>query len=580
MPYLQKEDTKIYYSMNLATNEQAETIVFIHTNLTDHSIFEKMLPYFQKNFHTVCYDLRGFGLSGRKKERDVSPSLLNSSDFQGMEKQTNEVEMVPYSQTLSDSQGLSKQDLTPSFQTLSDSQELSNQAPRAEEEISLDLCVEDLAFLIDALHLKQVHLVGFGYGGLIALRYSISNSDRVKNMILITMACFPKEMYGAVKEHRNQISKKGTVIPIEMILKKVTNAQEGDAEYNRLHSMMSRVPPATYSKVMDQTLYTNPIPYMQQTKKSTLILAGEREIVFPQNYLSLQANILPHFQYTVIPNASSFLMVDQPEITAKVIKEFLSDEKSERYLEDTVANEIYENMQTYTEHVTDELKKKRPKKNQIQVDFLNAFTVTINGERIYKGWNQRYAKRIFIYLIFHPSTTREQLCEKVWPETPLPIARKNLRVYLSHLNKLINPYSLGKSIIKVDRENIYINGDIHSDALTLISHIYEAIHEKEAITKLDFIQTILNQLTTPDYLTVILDDWFLEIRNRIEHDIEQLIVWLAEYLIDLGKINTAIDQLKTALTLLDRNERIYDLLMETDKQHTEYWMKEKEKAWG
>src|SRR5690625_181471 len=105
MPFLRREATKIYYKEDPILNgENADTIILIHTNLMDHTIYDQMISLLNNKFNIVRYDLRGFGLS----------------------------------------------DL-------------------GHDELTLDLYVEDLKLLINSLHLQSVHLVGFGFGGLIAL---------------------------------------------------------------------------------------------------------------------------------------------------------------------------------------------------------------------------------------------------------------------------------------------------------------------------------------------------------------------------------------------------------------------------
>src|SRR5690606_20739660 len=54
------------------------------------------------------------------------------------------------------------------------------------KQLKVDMYVEDLSFLIETLKLPQVHLVGIGFGALIALKYSIQYEHKVKRMVVMS----------------------------------------------------------------------------------------------------------------------------------------------------------------------------------------------------------------------------------------------------------------------------------------------------------------------------------------------------------------------------------------------------------
>lgn len=519
MPFLNNNNRRTYYLWEPAIYEdKADTIVMIHTNISDLTIYESMVPFLNKDFNVVRYDLRGLGLS-----------------------------------------------------------DLGN------DEFSIDLFVSDLFFLIESLNLGAVHLIGFGFGGLIALKFSLLHTKMVKKMVLMTLSCFPEKDYADVKRHRDKISFNGSKIPVDSLIKKATQIDIGDNEYQRIHEMISKTPLSVYNRIMELTVYTNPIPYMEKTKIQTLILSGENEALFPQNLLAINAIYLPNFQYAVIPNASSFLMIDQPEITAKMSHEFLSPLKHQMYTKDNLANSIYEKVRIYTQDVYKQGIKNAQTSNHIEIDLLYSFHVRINHRTIVKGWNQRYAKQILIHLLFHQTTTREQLCETLWPLMDLRLAKKNLRVYLTHLKKLVNTDPL-KPVIVSDREHIYLNGEVSSDVLSFITEMHQALNETNEKIKYHKTNKVVGQLAA-GYLMVIYDDWFLKVRNKLENDLVSLIIWMGNWLSINGELQEAVRHLTNALTIFEDNEKIYDLLIEIytqipDIKKREFWIKKKEEVWG
>jgi len=503
MPFLQKENDRIFYINKPAKcRRETDTIILIHTNIMDHTIFDSIIPLLNKDFHVVTYDLRGFGLS-----------------------------------------------------------------EQGSKELTLDLYVNDLKFLIKSLRLESVHIAGYGFGGLIALKFSILYQDLVKKLILMTMACFPKESYDFVKFHRRKVSEGYTKIPVDTLIKKVTSLTTDNPEYERLHKMISRVPISLYKKIMDLTLFTNPIPFMEKTIKQSLILSAEKEIVFPQNLLKLSASYLDNFHYTVVPNSSSFLTIDQPEICTQLMNEFLITGDQGRFSEDIITNEIYENIRVYTEGIYEKGTKTEKEVNTIQVDFLYSFQAIVNGKKIVHGWNQRYAKQLLIYLVFNQTATRDQICEHLWPYAPWGSLKKNLRVYLYHLKNLVNPYSFHEPVLVIERKNVYLNGDVSSDVLSLIFEIQKAVDENNEHTKYKLIYKIFNKLTTPGYLVGISDDWFIQLRNKIENDLIDLSIWMGKWLIENGEWQKARNQLRLINTIFDGDEEIDNILLELESRN-------------
>ncbi|MCR2823805.1 alpha/beta fold hydrolase [Lederbergia panacisoli] len=507
MPILRKKDINFFYTINKAKhNDQAETLILIHTNITDHTLYNSILPFVNDHLNVVTYDLRGFG-----------------------------------------------------------------QSDRGDEEITIDLYVEDLKFLIESLKLNSVYIAAMGFSGLVALKFSILYEKMVKKMVLMTLACFPEEEYDLIRGHRSLITSHGSYIPTDSLLKKTTNLTEEQPEYGRFRNIINKTPLDLYSKIMGLTLYTQPIPFMNETRIPTLILSGERELIFPQYLVALNAIHLKHFKYSVVPNASSFMMIDQPEMTGKFITEFCAMEKQDVYQQDEIACTINEKMRLYSESVYLEGTKRKTYGNHIQVELLHSFRVEVNGRLITKGWNQRYAKQIFIFLLFHKTASREQICDTLWPKMHLYTSKKNLRVYLSHLKSILDD-----SVLVVDREHIYLNGEITCDALELIEKIDKALYNRDDEEKARSTFEIFSELQSVNYLTAIFDDWFLEKRDNIESRLIQLAVWTGQWLLDTKGDDLAEDFLENSLKVLEDCDEIYNLLYQISPS----WLAEKEKSLG
>src|SRR5690606_25969182 len=415
--------------------------------------------------------------------------------------------------------------------------------------LTVDVYVEDLAFLIDTLKLSKVHLVGIGFGALIALKYSIKYEEKVKRMVVMSMVSFPEDAYDTIVEHRYKLTAGGTMLPEDM-LKKTTLLSEDDPEYKRLCKIMYKSPLHVVMQLMILTLSNQPTNLMKITKVPTLNLSGEKEVFFPQYLIAYTAVYLPHFKHAVIPNASTYMMVDQPEITAGMITAFLQQQKELSFV-DPLAFEIEEQTRMYVENVFEKGTQEKVNRNELQVDLLHHFRVFINGKQILYKWNQRYAKEILIFLVFHPTTTREQICESLWPELPIKIARTNLRVYLFHLKKLLNEE---EPILVIDRENVHLDADVICDALEFADKVKQAVHEISLDKKYKKFKSLFDELPSSGFLTSTYDDWFLLRRDKLEIELVQLTTTISKWLIEHHQYDEAELILVDAISKFEDNE--------------------------
>ncbi|MDH6428054.1 hypothetical protein BSK62_06435 [Paenibacillus odorifer] len=175
---------------------------------------------------------------------------------------------------------------------------------------------------------------------------------------------------------------------------------------------------------------------------------------------------------------------------------------------------------------------------------MNHFQVFVNGEQIVEGWNQRYAKQILIYLVMNPSVTREQLCDDLWGEVAAGKARHNLRMYLTHLRKLIKNDEY--NFLRLDKENIYLSGNIKCDLTEFIKLLDEAWIEQDSIHKQQLCTQLFEQLHKNSFRTLA-DDWILRERDKWEDRLFVLSQYMSEQYLESGELSKAIKYMEWAI---------------------------------
>ncbi|WP_018394625.1 alpha/beta hydrolase [Bacillus sp. 37MA] len=499
MPFLQCKHDRLFYMIESSGGEEKETMVMIHTNVTDHTLFDEVVPFLKEQYNVLRYDLRGLGQS------DGGDALFTYEQY-----------------------------------------------------------VSDLRFLIRELDLTSVHLVGFGLGALIAARFTALYGEWVQKVVLIAMPCNPPHLIEKVRKHRREISRFGTVVPVDYIIDMSTVLPKEDARVVKLRETISKTPVSTYARLMDLSVSATPLTDLRQIQKPVLTLSGDKDLVFPPHFLEASTMYLPNFRHMRIAHSSTFTVIDQPEVTAQLILHFLQESQVEKEVLDDFLTSMYEDVRLYTKQVYDIGIGKVDERyhNEIHIDFLSSFHVQINGKVVMNGWNKRFAKQLFLYLVFHPSTTREAICDVMWPDMPIQQSRKNLRVYLSYLKSLIQIDNNKEPILLMDREHVYVKAHISGDWIKLNEALQLALHESDHLKRFEACKKVLDlvQNVLP-IRPVLYDDWFLEVHDRVELQITDIILWMADWLFE-HEAAAAIEHIQTYLPLIQDEFALRDKLEE------------------
>lgn len=469
MSFAQVNGVSLYYECITSTRDCEETIVFFHGNGFDSSRWGHLIDGLKEDYHLLLVDLRGCGLS--------EPAL---------------------------------------------------------GEISWDLFVEDIYALIQQLNLQKFHLVGHSFGGSLAIYFAIRYPKLVKCLILISINVLFPETNGSkvIKNYMDLIEKYGMAYILEhFLLPSLTVHPFGHEEAQRLYNMYADVPVANYMKLFQLQIEQRPISELSQIQSPTLLLAGECDTVYPSSFQNMTAVLIPDATFYVVPNAGNALFIDQPELTVQWIKGFIkkkmsSSAEAKSVEQSEIASSVQDMWGSFLQTLLPIRKNTEP---VMKVELLSGFRVTLNEHEILDGWNKRYAQNILVYLVLHPSSTREDLCDAIFPALPLPIALRNLKVYLNHLRKLLIYDQDQNSVLKTDRKHLYLQGKIECDLLDFFEHIKQTlIHEDNETEMYDSCSKLFRLMRQKEIMPGIFDQWFIEKKVRAEFRLGVLSAWMSE----------------------------------------------------
>ena len=239
----------------------APALVFINSLGTDLRIWDGVVPHFATGYRLVQYDKRGHGLS------DCPPA--------------------PY---------------------------------------SMDDHAHDLAGLLDALAIEQAVLVGVSVGGMIAQTFAAAWPERVRGLVLcdtaavIGTAVFWNTRINYLRQHGLNHE---TTAPILERWFASAFAQTSPAAHRIYANMLARMPLEGYVGTCAAIRDADLSQRSRTIQAPTLVVCGAEDSATPPNLTHTLLDLIPLASYREIPGAGHLPCVEQPELLAKVIGEFL-----------------------------------------------------------------------------------------------------------------------------------------------------------------------------------------------------------------------------------------------------------------
>lgn len=424
------------------------------------------------------------------------------------------------------------------------------------DEISWNLLVNDLTNLLEELDIKTCHFIGHGFGGNLGLQFAYKYPDTLKTLTMITsLIYYPPKLANDVLNYRKHLSELGSLNSIadHLIPKIITNHKEShDTEI--LYSSYAKVSVDKYFQYFNLLISNNlELEKISKILTPTLIIDGEFDSILPKKLTGLSVYSLPNTHYTTIQNAANATFLDQPDSTVEAIKGFIIEDKRNTFLYNSLyLEEIGFQINQILQKET--LSAKTPK---LKVQLMNTFHVELGEEAILEGWNQRYAKKLLVYLIFHRTVVREQVCDELFREMDLTNAKKNLRIYLHHLRKLINKDNY--EFVKSDKEHIFLNGIVECDLVQYISEIDNLLNKEVSLHVKEYSLVVRN---TPKLIFPgIFDNWALKVKNEIQLKLIKLTKDLVLFFIEQNEFKRAVDYLEFVIYFENVESHLYELII-------------------
>lgn len=204
-----------------------------------------------------------------------------------------------------------------------------------EAEPRLEAHVADVVALLGSLDLQRVHLAGTSFGGLVAVRLAELHPERVASLAAITAAPqVDDEFWESSAQVRDAAlaaaagGDGGKVLDLILPVTYSPEYLEANAELLGAHRRQTALLPATWYRgiaaIISSIEGLDLTPDLPRIQCPTLVLAGEKDQMFPLERSRALAAAIPGARFEVVPGGSHAIVIEKPAEVAHILRDFLS----------------------------------------------------------------------------------------------------------------------------------------------------------------------------------------------------------------------------------------------------------------
>ncbi|MES2837417.1 MAG: alpha/beta hydrolase [Bacteroidota bacterium] len=204
------------------------------------------------------------------------------------------------------------------------------QSDKNAEVRNFDLHAQDVKELLGFLHLDNPILLGISYGSLVAQHYAVNYSDNLSKLILLSTFAKKNEFYKAIElSWQRALDAGGYELMLDIMLPYVLSDvyfQNPLMPIDLMKSMRKDLHPNSehIKKLMQATQQrADYIENLQNVKVPTLVIQGEKDLLFPPFMAKEVASAIKNAQLEIIQNAGHTLNLEKTDKVIEAIKKFL-----------------------------------------------------------------------------------------------------------------------------------------------------------------------------------------------------------------------------------------------------------------
>ena len=184
--------------------------------------------------------------------------------------------------------------------------------PDVEGPITYDVMAADTIAFMEAAGISSPHLVGFSDGALVALLVALARPDLVGRLVLIGQAVNFEHMRPEMEAMMEGLSVEALPPMLRALHAAVSpdGPEHFDVVFDKLASLWRTDPGIGFAQ-------------LERLAAPTLVLLGDRDMISLEHAAAIQ-RALPAVQVGVVPGATHGLPMEKPELTNRLLLDFLA----------------------------------------------------------------------------------------------------------------------------------------------------------------------------------------------------------------------------------------------------------------
>ena len=227
-------------------------------------------------------------------------------------------------------------ELSRHFQVIAFDNRGAGRSDKPEMDYSISMFADDTAYLMDALGIKQTHVLGISMGGYIAQELAITCSDLVQRLVLGCTSCGGRKAVLMSDETRNAyVANEG--LAHEQILRKDMHIYFSDEfiarepkqiEQFMQISMRHVQPPDAFLRQFNACLGHDTVDRLGDISAPTLIMAGNDDHLVPTQNALILKELMPEAGLHLYPGKRHCFFMEEHKKFNREVTEFFNSTTS------------------------------------------------------------------------------------------------------------------------------------------------------------------------------------------------------------------------------------------------------------
>jgi non-heme chloroperoxidase len=184
--------------------------------------------------------------------------------------------------------------------------------------------VADVAAFMDALSVERAAIIGHSFGSFVAQNFAMGHPDRVDRLVLVgSGVAFDNALGHEFRAFLPDVTDAPDPEMVREFQRSTFHRLPGDDAFDRIIAQSMKTPGHVW-RSLGPALAENRTERLRAVTAPTLLVAGDRDALFPLDEQHRLFRALPDAELTCYPDTGHFIQLEQPQRFVADLLEFLA----------------------------------------------------------------------------------------------------------------------------------------------------------------------------------------------------------------------------------------------------------------